>query len=266
VNGGNIIVDSSDAKGGTISNSGDIVADNLYFTGTPGYNTSNSGQFIAQNGKIYSNQATTPDPLSGLAAPPVPSLVYANVNISGLPKSGGSVPGWPDPSNANGWILPAASYKNGIHISDNDPSHTYTFQSGLFYFFGGGLSLSGSAKVNCESSGVCLYFRSGGGMSITAGGSVTLSPLKSGPYENITIFEDRANTSQNSLTGQVGGSLNISGTVYTPAAKFTITGSGGNYALGSQYIVYQLSVTGSGTFNVNYTGLAAPNRDLYLTE
>jgi hypothetical protein len=96
---------------------------------------------------------------------------------------------------------------------------------------------------------------------------VTLAPMTTGAYANITIFEGRSNTSQDSITGQTGGSLSITGTVYTPAAKFTLTGSGGTYAAGSQYIVYQLVVTGSGSFNVDYTALAvAPGRYLYLVE
>jgi Flp pilus assembly protein TadG len=268
VQGGNVIVDSSNATGGTISSTGNIEAENLYFTGTPGYGTSNSGKFIATNGSIYSNQPPTPDPLASLPAPAQPLPLFTNINISGLPKVGGTIPGWPDPNNlTNGWILPAGTYNNGIHISDNNSAHTYTLQSGLFYFTGGGLTLSANATINCEAGGVCLYFHSGGGLSLTAGGSVTLSPLQSGTYANITIYEDRSNTSQDSITGQSTGSLNVSGTVYTPAAVFTLTGSGGNYAVGSQYIVYQLKVTGSGSFNVDYRALAAPpNRDLYLIE
>jgi Flp pilus assembly protein TadG len=268
VTGGNIIVDSSDANGGHISNSGNIEAENIYFTGIPGYGSSSSGQFIATNGSLYSNQAPTPDPLRNLPPPAEPLPAFSNVNISGLPKVGGSVPGYPDPNNpTNGWVLPAGTYNNGIHISDNNSAHTYTLESGLFYFSGGGLSLTANAAINCQPGGVLLYFHSGGGLSLTAGGPVTLSPLQSGPYANITIYEDRSNTSQDSITGQSTGSLNISGTVYTPAAVFTLTGSGGNYAIGSQYIVYQLKVTGSGNFNVDYRPLAGPpNRDLYLVE
>ena len=91
--------------------------------------------------------------------------------------------------------------------------------------------------------------------------------MTSGTYSNITIYQDRNNTSQDSITGQSTASLNITGTIYTPAAKFTLTGSGGNYVIGSQYIVNQLVVTGSGNFNVQYNGPAvSPNRNLYLVE
>jgi hypothetical protein len=91
--------------------------------------------------------------------------------------------------------------------------------------------------------------------------------MTTGPYKNLTVYEDRSNTSQDSVTGQPGGSVNITGTVYTPAAKFTVTGSGGNYSIGSQYIVYQMVVTGSGSFNIQWNGpVVAPARYLYLVE
>ena len=268
IKGGDLIVDSNDIKGGTTSNTGNVIADNIYFTGNPGYYSSNSGRFEAVNGKIYSSQAPTPDPLKDLPPPDQPATVYKNVNISGLPKVGGAVPGWPDPNNlTNGWVLPAGTYSGGIHISDNNKAHTYTLQSGIFYFTGGGFTLSANAAVKNEADGVMMYFHSGGGLSLTAGGPVTLSPLKSGTYANITVYEDRSNTSQNSITGQTGGSLNVTGTFYTAAAKVTVTGSGADYTIGSQYIVYQLSVTGSGSFLVDYTPLAVPpNRHLYLVE
>jgi Flp pilus assembly protein TadG len=262
--GGNIIVDSSDSRGGTISNTGNIKADELDFSGTPGYNSSGSGQFL---GTIKSTQVPTPDPLASLPPPAQPSPVYNNVNISGLPTLGGSVPGLPTPGDLKGWTLPPGTYQNGIHISDNDSTHTYTLASGLYYFSGGGLTLSANAAIKSDTGGVLLYFHDNGGLSITAGGPVSLAPMQTGPYANITIYQDRSNTSQDSITGQSTGSLNVSGTVYTPAAKFTLTGSGGNYAIGSQYIVYQLVVTGSGNFNVIYNAPdVSPDRNLYLAE
>jgi hypothetical protein len=135
------------------------------------------------------------------------------------------------------------------------------------YFTNGGFSLTANAAVQSNANGVLMYFHSGGALSMTAGGPVTLNPLQSGPYAGVTIYEDRSNTSQDSITGQTNGTLNITGTVYTPAAKFTLTGSGANYAVGSQYIVYQLVVTGAGTFNVVYNGPPPPpGRQLYLVE
>jgi Flp pilus assembly protein TadG len=263
VTNGNIIVDSNDPHGGFISNTGNIQADEIDFSGNPGYGTSSTGEFI---GTLKSSQVPTPDPLKNLPPPDQPTVTYNNVNISNLPKVGDGTPGFPTPGDPNGWTLPPGTYNNGIHISDNNSSHTYTFASGIFYFLGGGLSLTANANIQSGAGGNLLYFHDGG-LSITAGGAVTLSPLQSGTYKNITVYEDRSNTSQDSITGQSTGSLNVTGTIYTPAAKFTLTGAGGNYAIGSQYIVYQLVVTGSGNFNVVYNGpKLAPNRILYLVE
>jgi hypothetical protein len=262
--GGNIIVDSANAEGATITNSGNIAADAIYLTGNPGYGTSSNGQFV---GTISSDQAPAPDPLAALAPPPAPSAFYNNVSISTLPTVGGSVPGYPTPGDSNGWTLPPGTYNNGIHISDNNSAHTYTLDTGIFYFIGGGFTLSSNASIKSDPMGNLLYFRSNGGLSITSGGAVNLAPLTSGPYANITVYQDRTNNSADSIIAQATGSLNVTGTVYLPAAKLTVTGSGGTYALGTQYIVYQLSVTGSGTFNLNYAaGNPPPDRDLYLVE
>ena len=59
----------------------------------------------------------------------------------------------------------------------------------------------------------------------------------------------------------------MSGTFYAAAAKVSITGQG-NYSnsIGSQWIAYQLYVTGTGSFTVNYNGQASPQRVIQLVE
>jgi hypothetical protein len=125
-----IVVDSTDGSAGKISNSGNITADTLDFSGKPGYSSSGTGQFI---GTKLSSQTPTPDPLRYLPPPSEPTLSWSNVNISNLPKVNGNVPGYPTPGDLlNGWTLPAGEYNNGINISDNNSSHTYTLESGCF--------------------------------------------------------------------------------------------------------------------------------------
>jgi Putative Flp pilus-assembly TadE/G-like len=269
VNGGDIIVNSSDANAGHISNGGNIQANNFYFTGTPGYGSSGSGAFSTPSGGTFnSNQTATPDPLATLAYPSQPGTTYTNVNITGFPvTSSGSVIGFATPGDPNGWTLPPGTYSGGIHLSDNNSAHTYTLQSGLFYFTGGGLSLSGNAAVTSGSGGNLLFFNDGGGLSSTHQDALTLNPMTTGTYANITIFQSRSNTSNDTLTGQTAGGLTITGTIYTPAATFTLTGAGSNYAAGSQYIVYKMSVTGSGQFNINHNApQGPPGRQLFLVE
>jgi hypothetical protein len=51
------------------------------------------------------------------------------------------------------------------------------------------------------------------------------------------------------------------------AAKVSITGSGGyTNTIGSQWIAWEMSVTGQGSFTVNYNGVATPVRNIQLVE
>jgi hypothetical protein len=61
--------------------------------------------------------------------------------------------------------------------------------------------------------------------------------------------------------------MNMTGTFYAAAAKVSITGIG-NYdnPIASQWIAWQLYVTGSGSFTVNYAGQGTPVRVIQLVE
>jgi hypothetical protein len=62
--------------------------------------------------------------------------------------------------------------------------------------------------------------------------------------------------------------MQITGTFYAAAAKMSITASGDfTNTYGSQYIVYDLNVTGSGSFVIRYGGPnSAPVRVIQLVE
>jgi hypothetical protein len=94
---------------------------------------------------------------------------------------------------------------------------------------------------------------------------MSLSPPTSGAYKGITLFQERSSNKQISITGQ--GNMDMSGTFYAARSKVSITGQGGyNNNIGSQWIAWQLYVTGSGSFTVKYNGLATPIRDIRLCE
>jgi hypothetical protein len=110
-----------------------------------------------------------------------------------------------------------------------------------------------------------IYSAGTGNISLTGSGSMSLSPPTSGTYKGITLFQERTSNKQINITGQ--GNMNMTGTFYAAAAKVSITGIG-NYTnpIGSQWIAYQLYVTGSGSFTVNYNGLGTPVRNIQLVE
>src|SRR5207248_1892552 len=88
------------------------------------------------------------------------------------------------------------------------------------------LQLSGSETLT--GSGVLLYNTSGlypgGGIQITGGGSVTLSPPTSGVYAGINIFQDRSLAAPLTVTGN--GALQVTGLIYAPAAAVARLDSG----------------------------------------
>ena len=155
--------------------------------------------------------------------------------------------------------------------SDRFLGATYYLQSGLFYF-GHNFTVSGAANID-GSSGVLLYFN-GGGMTLSAGGSVTLSPMSwgsapTGP-QSMAIWQ--ASSDQSNLTLSAGGGLNItSGIIYVPntSAQVNLSNAGATTAqLGSA--VKSLPVCCSSAAPAISTSTsgpaAAPGRQLFLVE
>jgi hypothetical protein len=109
-------------------------------------------------------------------------------------------------------------------------------------------------------------------MSSTTTGSVVLTAPSQGTYKGVVAFQDRSSSAPNTITGN--GNVNISGTVYTPAAPISIvanntkSGGGNNAAqdnIGSQIIANTVAISGVGSFTVNNTN-ATPVRLIQLIE
>jgi hypothetical protein len=100
------------------------------------------------------------------------------------------------------------------------------------------------------------------------GAKVTVNiPPQSGPYAKRAGYAEVLITmSQRRFFSAIFGSGDLSVSVRA-VAEGTRSPRNNGVTIGSQYIVYQLSVTGSGNFLVDYTPLAVPpNRNLYLVE
>lgn len=104
-----------------------------------------------------------------------------------------------------------------------------------------------------------------GNISLTGTENLELSPPTSGLYQGITLFQERSSNKNISITAQ--GNMNLTGTFYAARSKVSITGRGDfNNPVGSQWIAWNLYVTGSGSFTVNYNGQASPVRTMQLVE
>jgi hypothetical protein len=263
-NGGAIDVDSTSANGGaTCSSTGNVVADTINLSG-PKYNSTNTGDLI---GQVNYNVPKTPDPLAGLPEPAQPPLPVLTTSVLAMLGSGYSANNGVNDSSNNGRTIDLyPGYYAGIKVSGNDQIVLHDNPDGspgIYYIGSQGLSITNAGGITGRN--VMIYSDGTGSISLTGSGSMALSPPTSGTYKGITLFQERSSNKQISITGQ--GNMNMTGTFYAAKAKVSITGQGGyNNPIGSQWIAWQLYVTGSGSFTVNYNGQASPVRDIRLVE
>jgi hypothetical protein len=82
----------------------------------------------------------------------------------------------------------------------------------------------------------------------------------------VTFFQDRTSTVTGNVQG-AGGATNITGTFYFPGALLNVSGNGGVVNLGSQYISYDLGISGNGSINISWNPASvATKRAIYLVE
>ncbi len=150
----------------------------------------------------YSQIAQAPaDPYKGLAAP----------STAGLPARSGCAGG-----NALPGVYAATLNLTGTGISCAFASGVYVFQAGL--------SITGSVSLTSAAGGVFFYI-AGGSLSLTGSGSISLTPMTTGTYANILVYQSRTNASTMTLTGS--GTVNgYNGLVYAPAGQVSLVGSG----------------------------------------
>jgi hypothetical protein len=100
-----------------------------------------------------------------------------------------------------------------------------------------------------------------------SGNTISLSPMLSGPYKGITLFQNRTSTAPVTVSGSNSSTLTLTGTFYAAAATLNITGNGSQQTIGSQYISYDLVTGGNGSFSVNWSAQLAPGtRQILLVE
>ena len=108
--------------------------------------------------------------------------------------------------------------------------------------------MSGSSSIT--GNGVLIYNTGGGTINLTGTGTISLSPMTTGAYAGITVFQDRADSAAATMSG--GSNVNNSGTFYFPDAALTLSGGSGVGQVGSQFITKSLTFSGTGGINVNY--------------
>ncbi len=207
-----------------------------------GYSASGSSTFSTTP---VTGAASVADPLSALPIPSATGMTtYAAVNLGGASSQ---------------------TISPGIYPSINvTGSGNLTMKPGLYVITGGGFSVNGAATLT--GSGVTVYnagsnYNGGsgstfGGFAISTSGPVNFSPMATGPYAGIALFQSRDNTRAVALSGNTAVALN-GGVLYAPAALLNISGSaqlGSSKQPSSPYIVNQLQFSGTGSSDLNVDG------------
>jgi hypothetical protein len=203
------------------------------------------------NGTIKTGVQPTPDPLAYL---PVP-------DPSGMPIQSHS-----PLSISNGTpTLSPGVYRGGISVSGQGG---IIMQPGIYYMDGGGFSFTGQGSLNAP--GVMIYNapqKSNDIVSIQGSGkgAVNVTPPSSGLYQGISIFQDRNFATSMNISGN--GNFSFLGTFYAAKALLKISGNSPNNYIGSQYITYDLSVSGTGGVQIIWdANLVSRFRNIGLVE
>jgi hypothetical protein len=238
--GASVIVDSSNSEAAAVTGGGSITAPNFEITG---------GYTGPLNGTIQTGVPPTPDPLRYLPAPTAPpNGTMTVVNLGSGNKQ---------------YTLSPGTYNNLPNFNSGDvvilQQSSANSNGGIFYINGGGFNSTGASIIMdpLTSGGVMVYNNPANssnsqGINITgnSSGTVSLSPLTSGPYAGILFWQNRTASQTLSIAG--GGNFTLNGTFYAANAQLKITGNG-TATIGSQYISRTLALGGNGTININYT-------------
>ncbi len=161
---------------------------------------------------------------SGLLAGPCPTIVPYPIPIPD-PYAGLPPPTWPSghPSGCPAPHPPPGTYTGTLVIG----ASACTLDSGV-YILQRGISLT-TGSVTSGPGGVLLYI-TGGTFSTALGALVNLSPMTTGPYAGLVVWQDKADT-----TSLLMGNLalfNLNGTVYAPTATLNFSNVSVSFKIG----------------------------------
>jgi hypothetical protein len=282
--GGPVIVNSNNASAVLVSGNGLLKAPEFDITG--GIQLSGGGNMSTEPtpDQIYTGTHPTPDPLAYLPPPTMPpagtmtktSLGSGNTQYTLTPGTYSNLPTF---NTGDVVILQQASANSA---------------GGIFYINGGGFKSTGaSITVDPSTSGGVMIYNAPAStansekIQITgnASGTVNLSPLSSGPYSGMMLWQDRNSPVPVLVEGN--GNFSVNGTFYAAGAPLNINGNGqtstgtstgyyldsngnpvyGSSRIGSQYVSQDLALGGNGNISINYQGpLAARTRIITLVE
>jgi Flp pilus assembly protein TadG len=269
--GGPVIVNSNDPSAVLNSGNGIMYAPEFDITGGLQLSGNATMNTVPIPGQIYTGVHPSPDPLAYLPPPAVPpdgTITESNIG-----------------SGNKRYVLSPGRYTNLPQFNTGDEvvlqQASANSNGGIFYIDGGGFKSTGATITMdpATTGGVMIYNKPSGTaqsqkIQITgnSAGDVNLSPLTSGPYSGMVLWQDR--TSPVDVLVEGNGAFTVNGTFYAAGAVLNINGNGktstgaptgyfidsnnnqvwGASRIGSQYISLELALGGNGNININYQG------------
>jgi Flp pilus assembly protein TadG len=156
-------------------------------------------------------------------------------------------------------------YPDGISMTGG----TVNLAPGVYVVDGVGLKVTGG---NLLGDGIMIYVIDSpgqpvGDITLTGNGTIdiTPTPLDSGPYGGIVLWQSADNTNTANIVG-TDNFAGFDGTVYIPSATLDVEGTSDSFGF-SQLIVDSIWVHGTGTMNINYDGrFPAPGTRVFLVK
>jgi hypothetical protein len=271
--GGPVIVNSNSASALLNTGNGAMTAPEFDITGGVQLGNDSTFQTAPVANQIFTGTHPTPDPLAYLPPPAVPP--------------DGTLTTTPSALGGTKYVLTPGRYTNLPTFNTGDEvvlqQASANGAGGVYYIDGGGFNSNG-ASIGMDSNtsgGVLIYNVPSSSASSeqlqlkgdgTTPGVVSLSPLTSGPYSGLVLWQDRNSSLDVYIEGN--GSFTINGTLYAAGAKLNIVGSAqtsggtvtgwyidsngnkvqGSSKIGSQYISKNLSLSGNGNISIKSAG------------
>lgn len=135
---------------------------------------------------------------------------------------------------------------------------TITLNSGI-YILENGINAAGNADVISGPGGVFIFNTTAnypnpggpcGGLTLAGNAVSSLSPMTTGTYANLLVYQDPACSAGMTIAGN--GTFTATGTVYVPSAPFTFNGNNATLT-GSQLIANTVNIQ-NGNITIDYTG------------
>jgi Flp pilus assembly protein TadG len=233
-NGCDVDADSPSSSSVNTNGGGSVHAQNVRTVGGV------SGGGISVTGKIYTQQSSIPDPYASRSIPSMPAA-------SGPNKWSGTI------TNSGSGSPPVMTINGNVDVQGNT-----TLTPGIYIINNGSFNDTGQSTVT--GNGVTIILTSSspasdtGTFSVTGGGGINITAPTTGPTAGIALWGDK-NLPNKTDTFAGGTTSALVGAIYLPSHNVKYAGNSGTTSKCMQMIGYNITFTGTSSFNHNCDGV-----------